>query len=106
MVRTSRQDVKARSGLESKISFVFAVEQLLPLKDRFGFAAGAGVRFTVLGKRGLGKDSERVMERFLNDCTFDLSVSEAVATIRALEHPAWHWRREPFRLDGVSLTAT
>jgi hypothetical protein len=46
------------------------------------------------------------MERFLNDCTFDLSVSEAVATIRALEHPAWHWRREPFRLHGVSPTAT
>jgi hypothetical protein len=52
MVRTSRQDVKARSGLESKISFVFAVEQLLPLKDRFGFAAGAGVVLTVWGKRG------------------------------------------------------
>jgi hypothetical protein len=30
---------------------------LLPLKDRFGFAAGAGVRFTVLGKGGLGKDT-------------------------------------------------
>jgi hypothetical protein len=52
MVRTSRQDVKARSGLESKISFVFAVKQLLALKDRFDFAAGAGVVLTVWGKRG------------------------------------------------------
>jgi hypothetical protein len=72
---------------------IFAVEELLPLKDRFGFAAGAGVRFTVLGKCGLGKDSERVMERFLNDCTLYLGVNETMAAFGALQHPEGHWRR-------------
>ena len=81
------------SVLEIKVGRVVVVEQLLPPKDGFGFAAGAGMVLTVWCKRRSWQDSVRVAACFLKHGQFNLAMSEVVAAFRALEHPTWHWRR-------------
>jgi hypothetical protein len=90
-------EARAIPWLENKIGRVFAVEQLLPLKDRFGFATGAGVVLTIFRKRGSRQNSKRVAVCFLDHCECNFGVSEIVAALGALEHPAWHLRISPFR---------
>jgi hypothetical protein len=70
------------------------------LKDGFAFAAGASMVLTASGKHGSGQDSKRVALRFLNDCPFNLGVSEVMATLGTLEHPAWHGTPAAIRCLG------
>ena len=59
--------LQAISGVsKSKISFVIVVEQLWPLKNRFGLAAGAGVALTALRKCRSGQNLKRVAACLFN----------------------------------------